>query len=460
LFIQDDTIAAISTPYGHSAIGVVRLSGPACAEILSKIFTPVSTPKSHMLVHGWLVDSQKTVDEVMAAYLKAPNSYTKEDMLEIFCHGGPVILNKALSLCLKSGARLARPGEFTFRAFMNGNFDLAKAEAVSDLIMSKTELASSLALKQLKGELSDKINALREKLIDMLGELETALDHSEEDIQFPSRDENREKLKRISTDITGLRGSYKKGVFLKNGVSTAIIGRANVGKSSLLNTILETERAIVTDIPGTTRDTIEETVELSGIPIKMIDTAGIREHTQDAVEKIGQEKTKQAIEEAGLVLWVLDLSQELNDEDEYIYKLLKSHNKLLNTIAVLNKSDKPQKLCEDGLKGLCGVSLRSVRISALKKQGISGLENAIISALELDSSLDESFYLANVRHFEALGRANTSILEAVKASDSLATEEILSFHLREALDALGEITGHTVTDEILDNIFSKFCIGK
>jgi tRNA modification GTPase len=465
-YILDDTIAAISTPYGHSAIGVVRLSGPACAEILSRIFTPVSektpkTLKSHMLTHGCLHNgANNAVDDAMAAYLEAPNSFTGQDMAEIYCHGSPVVLNQALELCLRNGARLACPGEFTYRAYINEKLDLAKAEAVADLIMSKTDLSSRLALRQLKGELSERIGRFRDKLIELLAEVETAIDHSEEDIQLLSRDEAKEKLKGLSSEITNLAQTYKKGRFLKTGVSAAIIGRTNVGKSSLLNALLEKERAIVTDIPGTTRDTIEETIELKGIPVKIIDTAGIREHSQDPVEFIGQEKTRQAISEADTILWVMDLSRDLNREDEYIYGLLKQSEKLKNTIAVLNKTDKPKKLCESGITDLCKVQLRSVKASALKKEGIAGIEQAIMDSLGLDSSLDESITITSARHTDALHRSNKSLLEAIGAAEKLETEEIIAFHVREALDALGEITGQAVTDEILDAIFSKFCIGK
>ncbi|HCJ66425.1 MAG TPA: tRNA uridine-5-carboxymethylaminomethyl(34) synthesis GTPase MnmE [Elusimicrobia bacterium] len=339
---SEDTIVSISTPLGENGIGIVRLSGNTAAEIAGKIFRPKDTNISldktptHKLHYGHISSNGTVIDEVLVSVMRAPKTYTREDVVEINCHGGIVPLTKVLELCLKNGARLAQPGEFTQRAFLNGRIDLAQAEAVCDLIRAKTELASKIALQQLEGTLSQKIKTYREELINLLAHLEVSLDYIEEDIEFLSLDEIEDRVTKILSQIEKLLESADTGKILREGLKTAIVGKPNVGKSSLLNFLLREERAIVTPLPGTTRDIIEETVNLRGIPLVIIDTAGIREHSQDLIEKIGIERSKKTIEKAELILFVIDLSQPLSKEDIYIAKLINEFNPQVG-------ADRPQR---------------------------------------------------------------------------------------------------------------------
>ncbi|MHB9154757.1 MAG: tRNA uridine-5-carboxymethylaminomethyl(34) synthesis GTPase MnmE [Endomicrobiales bacterium] len=465
LYSLEDTIVALSTPLGRSGLGVVRLSGPRSLETVEKLFTPagnktLSSAPSHVLIHGWLSDGERAIDEVMVGLMRGPHSYTGEDVVEISAHGGPVLLRRIVHACLSCGARPAGPGEFTFRAFINGRMDLSRAEAVADLIESKTERAAEAALQQLKGALSKKTAAFRQGLLDLLSHLEVALDHAEEDIPFLSKEEILRRLSGLKDDVAGLRASASRGKMLREGVKVAIIGKPNAGKSSLLNALLERERAIVTDIPGTTRDVIEETLDCRGIPLVVMDTAGLREHCQDPVEKIGQERTREAIRAADLVLWLLDASAPLAEADRLIGRLVGALNKEQKLVVAWNKVDQKPLLSEDEAKALCPADAPRVRISALNRDGLSGLEDAILRCLDAGGAPASEPFLINERHCNALEKTGAALSEALAAVNAGSSEEFIAFHVREALDALGEITGETATDEILRTIFSRFCLGK
>jgi tRNA modification GTPase len=462
-FSQEDTIVAVATPPGRSALGLVRLSGPQAVTIADQVFrasgrqTLLSAP-SHTLLHGFVYDADRVVDEVMAVALRAPRSFTGEDIVEISGHGSPVTLAAIVHLLLAKGARLAAPGEFTFRAFSNGKMDLAQADAVCDLIEAKTALAAHTAMAQLSGTLSARILSFRRGLIDLLSHIEVALDYAEEEIPSISDETLATTLRGLATAIEKLRQTADKGRFLRDGLKAAIVGRPNAGKSSLLNALLERERAIVTDIPGTTRDTLEETLDMRGIPVVIIDTAGLRAHTADAVEKIGQERTKAALRTADVVLWLIDASAPLAAEDRIIAGLLKEYGKEAATIVLCNKSDQPPRMDPAEFAALFPAAT-PLAISALTRAGIEVLEEAII-ALATITEMPESTPVVNLRHRDALGRVHAAITETLGALTAGATEEIIAFHLREALNTLGEITGETTTEEILENIFSRFCVGK
>lgn len=462
-FLPDDTIVAVATAPGHAALGVVRLSGPQAIAVTDRVFRaadkrPFLSAPSHTLLHGSLYDNDTRIDEVMVVALRAPHSYTGEDIVEISAHGGPVILHRIVELFLARGARHAAAGEFTFRAFVNGKMDLARAEAVADLIQSKTEHAAQASLDQLAGKLSARIKAFRTQLTELLARIEVALDYAEEDIRFISHAELAGKLRQLEEDVAQLKKTADKGKFLRDGLKAAIIGRPNSGKSSLLNALLERERAIVTDIPGTTRDILEETLDVRGIPVVIIDTAGLRAHTLDPVEKIGQERTLDSLRNADIVLWLVDASAPLSPEDRHIARLIEEHNKISATIVLFNKSDRPATagFNEEFNSVFPGNPLP---ISALTRQGLDCLEATIFNIANV-APLPDGALVVNLRHRDALDRTEKTLHEAQQALTEGKTEEIIAFHLREALNALGEITGETTTEEILDTIFSRFCVGK
>jgi tRNA modification GTPase len=465
-YVIEDTIAAVSTPLGRGGLGVIRLSGSTAVAVADRIFTSTAHKSlqqaaSHTLHHGWIRrDDCSIVDEVMAAVMRAPRSYTGEDVVEFSAHGGPVVLSQILHLCLSNGARHSRPGEFTFRAFVNGKMDLARAEAVADVINAKTSSAAQAALNRLQGKLSEKVNAWRSKLVELIAALEAALDYAEEDIRFLSDVELADSLATLHADIEALRATADKGRLLQEGLKVAIIGKPNAGKSSLLNALLERERAIVTDIPGTTRDLLEEALDCGGVPLVIIDTAGLREHTTDPVEKIGHERTKAAIDNADLVLWLLDASVALSSEDRYIAELLSQRSCSTKTFLVLNKTDLGNCLPDDLLPALFAAPGATVAISARQRTGLPALEQAILSFAGTGLSTIEDPLVVNVRHRAALDRTAQALAEALTALKQNATEEIIAFHAHEAANALAEITGAITTDEILQSIFSKFCVGK
>jgi len=457
-----DTIAAISTFPGEAGIGIVRISGDDALEIISKIFKPykakdIKKVKSHTLHYGHIVDpeTQEIYDEVLVSIMKKPNTYTREDIVEINCHGGIVITSKILELVLKQGARLAEPGEFTKRAFLNGRIDLSQAEAVIDIITAKTMLANKYAQKQLAGYVGSRIKEMKDKIMGLLVHLLALIDFPEEDVEELERKEMLETAKEIVEDIDKLIVSSESGRIIREGLKTAIIGKPNVGKSSLLNALLKENRAIVTDIPGTTRDIIEEYINVKGIPIKLIDTAGIRD-TDELVEKIGVERSKEVLAEADLILFELDASRELSEEDYQIFNILTEKN----IIFVLNKIDLPKKIDESKLKSLIKDGI-IIEVSTVERIGLEKLENAIYDLVfRGDINLREEEIIINSRHKEALINAKKYMESCVKAIEMGYSEDLITIDLNAALDQLGKITGETATEDLINEIFERFCVGK
>jgi len=452
-----DTIAAISTPLGEGGIGIVRISGGGAEAIARKIFSriPSGGVQSHRFYYGELIDpdTEDIVDEIMLVLMQAPRSYTCEDVVEIHCHGGYLIVQRVLQLVLRAGARLAEPGEFTKRAFLNGRIDLLQAEAVIELIRGKTEAALALAQHQREGLLSKRIAAVKEGIISSLAFIEAYLDFPEEDIDIPEVREIEMAVRTSLEHIEELLSGFQQGKVLREGVSVLIVGKPNVGKSSLLNTLLKEKRAIVTSIPGTTRDIIEEVVNIKGLPVNLLDTAGIRD-TGDEIEQEGMKLTMERIPRADLILFVVDSSKSFGDEDRLIERALFGRQILV----VSNKADLPQII-------RLPAQLESaplVRISARDGGGIEELREAIFSQFIQGKSLDGRDFtaLSQVRHRDALNRAQNSLLSFLGSFAAGMPLEIGSMELRDALAALGEVTGETTPDDILDQIFSRFCIGK
>ncbi len=453
-----DTIAAIATPFGESAIGVVRLSGPDTLKILNEVFkTPSKRIKPRYAHYGWILDSEgNPIDEAVVVYYRAPRSYTGEDMAEISVHGNPLILKKVLNRLMEAGARLAEPGEFTKRAFLNGKLDLTQAEAVAELISAKTELARKLALNQLRGELSKEIKPLREELLMLHALVESSIEFEEEDIPTIGKEELKERLRSVLERVNRLLETARTGKFIRQGIKLAIVGRPNVGKSSLFNRLLGEERAIVTEVAGTTRDYLEGTVNIGGIPVRLIDTAGIRE-TEDLVEKIGVERSLRKLEEADLVLFVVDASKEdLSEEEISLARKVADSGK--TTVVVLNKLDLGRKLRlpEDfPLK-----DAPRVEVSAKTGEGIDKLRNLILEKVGVNTAEGGNIYIS-VRHENLLKRAKAALENALNYLEGeFYSPEILMLDLREATDALGEILGEIATEDVLGQIFSTFCIGK
>lgn len=453
-----DTIAAISTPRGEGGIGIVRLSGDESLGILSKIFKPKSKKdvkdiKSYTINYGHIYDGNELIDEVLVSVMKAPNTYTREDIVEINCHGGYLITQKVLELVLKSGAKIAEPGEFTRRAFLNGRLDLTQAEAIIDLIHGKTDKSISLSLNNLRGDLRDQINHLKKILLDVAAHVNVVLDYPEEGVDEPIPEHLIIELHNVKDTITKLVESYDKGKMIKEGIKTAIVGKPNVGKSSLLNSILREERAIVTSIAGTTRDTIEEIINIKGIPLIMVDTAGIRK-TQDEVENIGVQKSKKMLKEADLVLFVLDSSRDFSDEDREIYDSIQSEK----VIGILNKIDMEKKLDITNLTKI----KKWIEISALENIGIDTLENEIYNFILSENIEDssEKLIITNIRHKSALEKTKKSIENIFETIDMGYPMDLIAVDLNDALDSLSEVTGEISSEDLLDHIFSNFCVGK
>jgi len=452
-----DTIAAISTPKGEGGIGIIRISGDKSFEILDKIFKPKNPNKDlgfYQFNYGFIYDGEKVIDESMVVRMKAPKTYTCEDVVEINCHGGQFVTQKVLELVLKNGARHAEQGEFTKRAFMNGRIDLSQAEAVMDLIQGKTEKSVSLSLDQLRGDLRDKINSFKKALLDITAHVNVVLDYPEEGIDDPLPVELRDNLEAVYEEATRLIESYDKGKKIKEGIKTVIVGKPNVGKSTLLNSLLREERAIVTHVAGTTRDVIEEVINIKGIPLVLVDTAGIRQ-TDDIVENIGVEKSKEFIEKADLVLLVLDASRELEDEDrEVINQINENHKKV---IVLLNKIDLERKIDLDEYN-----FENIVEISAQKNVGIEDMEEKIYSFI-VDEKVEDSsekLIITNVRHKTALEKTKDAIRNIFETIDMGLPMDLISVDLKEALDSLSEITGEISSEDILDHVFGNFCVGK
>ena len=452
-----DTIAAISTPRGEGGIGIIRISGDKSFEILDKIFNTKNPNRDlgfYKFNYGFIHDNGKIIDEVMAVRMKAPKTYTCEDVVEINCHGGHLISEKVLELVLKNGVRHAEQGEFTKRAFMNGRIDLSQAEAVMDIIQGKTEKSISLSLEQLRGDLRDKIGSFKKALLDVTAHVNVVLDYPEEGIDDPLPSNLRENLENVYAEADRLISSYDKGKKIKEGIKTVIAGKPNVGKSTLLNSLLKEERAIVTHIPGTTRDVIEEIINIKGIPLVLTDTAGIRK-TEDIVENIGVEKSKKFIENADLVLLVLDASRELESEDREVIQEIQNNNK--KTIVLLNKIDLERKieLDEFGLENI-------LEISAKDNIGIEDMEERIYSYIVEEKVEDssEKLIITNIRHKTALEKTKDAIRNIFETIDAGMPMDLISVDLKEALDSLSEITGEISSEDILDHVFGNFCVGK
>jgi tRNA modification GTPase len=452
----EDTIAAISTPPGHGGIGIVRLSGNNAIRIADRVFRSPKKKKlkdtpSHRLLFGHIINppDKEIIDEVLVSVMKGPDTYTKEDIVEINCHGGAVPLRRILELALKGGARLAEPGEFTQRAFMNGRIDLAQAEAVLDVVNALTVQGQRTAIKQLSGGLSKKVTSIREKLIELTAFVEAYIDFPEEDIEPLSLKDMKKKALNIQKSLRKLIDSAQYGLILREGLKTAIIGRPNVGKSSLLNALLQEDRAIVTEMPGTTRDVIEDYLNIHGLPVKIMDTAGIRT-VRDIAEKEGVRRSLRSMKEADLVILVLDGSETLHDTDT---ELIEKSN-ARNTIIAINKTDLKQKI------KLKNQDKPAVKISAKKGTGLSKLKDKIEEAALSGHASYSSDIVTNTRHVDALVRALVSLKSFSAGVSKKTSPEFLSIELREALDAIGEIIGITTPEDILNRIFSSFCIGK
>ncbi len=459
---MEDTIAAIATPPGVGGIGIIRVSGSKARDIARLLFRPskkISHFKARHLYHGDIVSPETglVIDEVLVSLMIKPHSYTGEDTLEINCHGGSVILQTVLYEIVRAGARLAEPGEFTRRAFLNNRIDLSRAEAVFDMITAKTEAGLELAVSQFKGRLAEKIGTIRSAIVDLLAMLETSIDFSDEDVAVMDPSESADQLQMIIQDLNDLSSTYRDGKIYKDGISAVITGRPNVGKSSLLNRLLGERRAIVTPIPGTTRDFIEETINIRGIPVRLADTAGIRE-PENLIEKEGIEVVREKLVSADIVIVVLDGSVALTSEDIEIVK----ENMDRKLLAVINKADL-QHVLNDGdlMQHLSGEVPPPLWISAKYGDGISELKDSV-HALMLTRSADHpaGFIITNIRHKTAIEKAATLLSEARESILKNRSPEFAAFDIREALDCLAEITGKTTNEEILDRIFSTFCIGK
>ena len=449
-----DTITAIATPLGEGAIGIVRISGSKALAIIKKIFKGknLDDVPSHTINYGHIVENGAIIDEVMVSVMRAPKTFTREDVIEINTHGGVAVTNEILQLVLRSGARMADPGEFTKRAFLNGRVDLAQAEAVMDLIRAKTDKAMAVAVQQLDGSLSNLINNTRQEILNTLAQVEVNIDYPEyDDVEEMTTALMREKTQEFETLLTNLLKTARRGKILREGLSTAIIGRPNVGKSSLLNNLLREEKAIVTDIEGTTRDVIEEYVNIKGVPLKLIDTAGIRE-TDDLVEKIGVERSKKALEEADLVLLVLNSAEKLTDQDRTLLEISQNSNRLI----LLNKTDLPEQIETDQLPEDC------IKISVIKNQNIDVIEERINKLFFDNASIVEkdATYLSNARHISLIEKTLKS-LQAVNDGLELGMPvDLLQVDMTRTWEILGEITGDAAPDELITQLFSQFCLGK
>ncbi|MGD6849502.1 tRNA uridine-5-carboxymethylaminomethyl(34) synthesis GTPase MnmE [Rossellomorea aquimaris] len=461
--MEFDTIAAISTPMGEGAIAIVRLSGDQAFDIGDKVFKGMKGNSmkdfaSHTIHYGHIIDpdTEQVVEEVMVSVMRGPKTFTREDIIEINCHGGLVSVNKVLQLVLKNGARLAEPGEFTKRAFLNGRIDLSQAEAVMDLIRAKTDRAMNVALNQMEGRLSNLIRKLRQEILETLAHIEVNIDYPEyDDVEEMTHNVLLEKSKYVRDEIDKLVRTSEQGKILREGLSTVIIGRPNVGKSSLLNSLVHENKAIVTDIPGTTRDVIEEYVNVRGVPLRLVDTAGIRE-TEDIVERIGVERSRQVLKEADLILLVLNYADELTPEDEQLFEAVRG----MDVIVIVNKTDLPQKIDIDKVRKLAE-NHQLVTTALLEEQGIDELEEAI-SSLFFAGSIEagDMTYVSNSRHIALLNQASIAINEAINSVEMGTPIDIAQIDLTRTWELLGEIIGDSVHESLIDQLFSQFCLGK
>lgn len=436
------------------------MSGKECFKILDRVFVPKNTQnieeiKGYTIKYGNIVQDNQIIDEVLVSYFKAPKSYTTEDMCEINSHGGNIIMKKILELCLKNGATLAEPGEFTKRAFLNGRIDLLQAESVIDVINAKSDREARTAINQLEGELSKEINSIRKEIMDVMVNIDVSIDYPEYDVEDVTNSEVLTMLNSIEKKLTSLAKSFDNGKIIKEGIKTAIIGKPNAGKSSLLNAILKEERAIVTEYEGTTRDTIEEFITIEGIPLKLIDTAGIRD-AKDEVEKIGIKKSREIVETADLIIAIFDSSKDLNEDDLEILELIKDKK----SIIILNKNDLKPKINENDnrLKTSCK---DIIKISALNKEGIDNLYEKIKYLFNLNKiNFDNEVLITNVRQKDFITKALDNVKKAKETIEQKMSIDIIAIFIKDILEDLGRITGEFVTEDIINEIFAKFCLGK
>jgi len=458
--MEADTIAAISTPIGEGAIAIVRLSGPEAIAITNKLYRgkDLAEVPSHTIHYGKIIEPEtgEVAEEVMVSVMRAPKTFTREDVVEINCHGGMVSVNRVLELILRKEARLAEPGEFTKRAFLNGRIDLSQAEAVMDLIRAKTDKAMSVALKQMDGRLSYLIKQLRQELLETVAHVEVNIDYPEyDDVEEMSHQMMREKTQKVHEEIAKLLEVAKQGKILREGLATAIIGRPNVGKSSLMNALVQENKAIVTEVAGTTRDVIEEYVNVRGVPLKLVDTAGIRE-TEDIVEKIGVERSRQVLNESDLILFVLDYNEELTEEDKQLFEAIQG----LQYIVIINKTDLPQKLDLDSLREYTGGN-PVITTALINETGIDELEAAIAKVFFAgDIDTGDLTYVSNVRHIQLLKQANQALEDAMQGLEMAMPLDIVQIDVTRTWEILGEIIGDTASDSLIDQLFSQFCLGK
>jgi len=461
--MNQDTICALATANGIGAIGIIRVSGSQSFEIVNKIFTGknLEKVKSHTIHYGFIKDEEETIDEVMVSVFHAPKTFTTENSVEISFHGSPYIGKKILEALIKNGARMAKAGEFTMRAFMNGRIDLSQAESIADLIASENEASRKVALNQLKGGISNEISFLRNDLLNFTSLIELELDFAEEDVEFADRTALKSLLYKIEDKLNSLIESFQYGNAIKNGTAVAIIGKPNAGKSTLLNALLKEERAIVSNIAGTTRDTIEEILHIKGHAFRLIDTAGLRE-TDDEIEAIGVKKAKEKVENAEILVYLADAGTEDFSEDvEMIKSLLRDGLKLIICATKIDEviPTRYEKL-EQIFRNEISTDFDFIKISAVENQNIQDLKNELSSYVEHLKSEEGNVVITNQRHYEALQRSLNSVKQVDDAVSSQITTELLAYELRNALEYLGEISGEFSNDEVLGNIFSKFCIGK
>lgn len=456
-----DTITSISTPMGEGAIGIVRLSGPQAVEIADKLYKGKHLLKdvpSHTINYGHIIDpdTKEVVEEVMVSVLRAPKTFTREDIIEINCHGGILTINRVLELTMTHGARIAEPGEFTKRAFLNGRIDLSQAEAVMDFIRSKTDRASKVAINQIEGRLSDLIKKQRQSILEILAQVEVNIDYPEyDDVEDATTEFLLEQSKEIKQEINRLLDTGAQGKIMREGLSTVIVGKPNVGKSSMLNNLIQDNKAIVTEVAGTTRDVLEEYVNVRGVPLRLVDTAGIRE-TEDIVEKIGVERSRKALSQADLILFVLNNNEALTQEDYTLYEVVKNED----VIVIVNKMDLEQNINIDEVKEMIGTT-PLIQTSMLKQEGIDELEIQIRDLFFGGEVQNQDMtYVSNSRHISLLKQARQTIQDAIDAAESGVPMDMVQIDLTRTWEILGEIIGETASDELIDQLFSQFCLGK
>ncbi|CYA19394.1 tRNA uridine-5-carboxymethylaminomethyl(34) synthesis GTPase MnmE [Staphylococcus aureus] len=456
-----DTITSISTPMGEGAIGVVRLSGPQAVEIADILYKGkhlLNDVPSHTINYGHIIDpeSKEVVEEVMVSVLRAPKTFTREDIIEINCHGGILTINRVLELTMTYGARMAEPGEFTKRAFLNGRIDLSQAEAVMDFIRSKTDRASKVAMNQIEGRLSDLIKKQRQSILEILAQVEVNIDYPEyDDVEDATTEFLLEQSKEIKQEINRLLDTGAQGKIMREGLSTVIVGKPNVGKSSMLNNLIQDNKAIVTEVAGTTRDVLEEYVNVRGVPLRLVDTAGIRE-TEDIVEKIGVERSRKALSQADLILFVLNNNEALTQEDYTLYEVVKNED----VIVIVNKMDLEQNIDINEVKDMIG-DTPLIQTSMLKQEGIDELEIQIRDLFFGGEVQNQDMtYVSNSRHISLLKQARQTIQDAIDAAESGVPMDMVQIDLTRTWEILGEIIGETASDELIDQLFSQFCLGK